>query len=70
MSVEQVAADIVKGILRRKAPRYISTGSQVRLLTLLGYLQAWLFPEGISRSFQEKFGLKKLQHVLTKQDRS
>ena len=61
MPAEDVAADLAKALLCKKPPRYVSTGSNVRLYSLLGFMQCWLCPGKISNLFQEKFGLKLLE---------
>lgn len=67
MPVDNVAAAIAKGLAARKAPRYISTGSDVGMYNVLGFMQTWLCPATISNMLQEKFGLKQLhKHLLSR----
>ena len=61
MPPEKVAAAIAQSLLAKQPPRYISTGSDVRMYNILGFMQCWLCPAKISDLFQEKFGLKTLQ---------
>lgn len=60
----QVASDIVRSIVGGKHKRYISTGSDVTMYNILGYMQCWLCPGSISSLLQDKFGLKKLKAIL------
>lgn len=64
MPPEQVADAIVKGLEQKRTPRFVSSGSDVRLYSILGFMQYWLCPAKISDMFQEKFGLKTLEKYL------
>lgn len=72
MPPEDVALAITKVLNSRKSPRYISTGSNVRLYNLLGYIQCWLWPALVSSLFQDKFGLNALKSKIniSRQDKT
>ena len=68
MPPEKVAAAIAKSMLAKEVPRYVSTGSDVRMYNILGFMQCWICPVKMSGLLQEKFGLKTLQkHIQLQQ---
>ena len=64
MPAEQVAAAIAKALSEKLALRYLSTGSDVRMYNMLGFMQCWLCPSKISNLLREKFGLKALEKKM------